>query len=198
MTPTNEQRELTYQPLDELIEHPRNPKTHDTATVTHSFARFGTLDPIVLDGRTGYILSGHGRAKALTQMRENGHEPPEGIHTDEQGSWLVPVMSGWSSRTDYDAHAAMIALNRTTELGGWDNSSLVQLLEDLSQIDDGLTGVGYSDDDITKLREQLDTLGVPDFQPDEDGQASLDSLEPRHCPQCGYDVANDPDRLASS
>ena len=41
-------------------------------------------------------------------------------------------MTGWSSRSDTEAGAALIALNRTTELGGWVDEELIRLLTDLA------------------------------------------------------------------
>ena len=41
-------------------------------------------------------------------------------------------MTGWSSRADTEAGAALIALNRTTELGGWVDEELIRLLTDLA------------------------------------------------------------------
>ena len=41
-------------------------------------------------------------------------------------------MTGWSSRSDTEAGAALIALNRTTELGGWADEELIRLLTDLA------------------------------------------------------------------
>ena len=41
-------------------------------------------------------------------------------------------MTGWSSRSDTEAGAALIALNRATELGGWVDEELIRLLTDLA------------------------------------------------------------------
>lgn len=151
-------RKIEYIPLNELQADPRNPKAHDLETIDKSIGRFGVLDPIVRDGRTGYIISGHGRRKALEAMEERGETPPEGVQLSDSGKWLVPVATGWASRTDSEASAALIALNRTTELGGWVDDALLDLLEDLEDSEGGLVGVGFDEDSITKLAESLDTL----------------------------------------
>lgn len=151
-------RKIEYKPLSELQADPRNPKAHDTEVIDQSIGRFGVLDLIVQDQRTGYIVSGHGRHKVLTAMQERGESAPEGVKTDSNGNWLVPVVTGWASRTDQEAGAALIALNRTTELGGWADEELLDLLEELSDFDDGLIGVGYSDSDIEVLQESLNGL----------------------------------------
>lgn len=152
-------RQIDYLPLSTLAADPRNPKAHDEAVIDASIGRFGMLDLIVRDDRTGYIVSGHGRRKALRAMEERGESAPEGVKVDaDSGAWLVPVVVGWSSRTDSEAAAALIALNRTTELGGWVDDSLLELLDDLSAEDDGLVGVGYGDEEIDALRALLDEV----------------------------------------
>lgn len=152
-------RQVEYLPLGSLQADPRNPKAHHLETIDESIGRFGMLDLIVRDGRTGYIISGHGRRKALAGMAERGEMPPEGVKIDpDSGEWLVPVVAGWSSRTDSEAAAALIALNRTTELGGWVDDELLGLLDQLADEDGGLEGVGYDEADIEALRHSLAEL----------------------------------------
>lgn len=165
-------RQVTYLPLDDLSPDPRNPKAHDMETIDASIGRFGVLDLIVRDERTGYIVSGHGRAKAFAAMRARGESAPEGVRTDADGTWLVPVVTGWASRTDSEAAAALIAMNRTTELGGWVDEELLALLDDLAQDEGGLEGVGFAVSDIDALRERLTDLEGPQDTSDRvDGSA---------------------------
>jgi hypothetical protein len=152
-------RRIEYMPLDEVKNHPANPKAHDVDTITDSVARFGYIDAVAIDERTGYLISGHGRMKTLRAARDAGQEPPEGVRVTDDGTWLVPVQRGWVSRSDADAKAALIALNRTTELGGWVDDALLGLLEDLSDGGTdvtGLAGVGYGLDDLQELRDLVD------------------------------------------
>lgn len=182
----SDQRTITLMRLDELQPDPRNPKAHDVGTIEQSVSRFGYVEPVIIDGRTGYIISGHGRTKTLRAMRDSGEQPPEGVIVDDD-AWLVPVVAGWSSRSDSEAAAALVALNRTTELGGWVDDALLDLLDDL----DELNGVGYTDDDIEQLRTRLADV---EFNPTDDDDR-LDVLDPKPCPACGYDIANDPEQL---
>lgn len=149
-------RRTEYIPLDHLMADPSNPKAHDLAVIDASVGRFGVIDQIVRDDRTGYIISGHGRHETLRRMRDRGDNPPEGIRVDAGGHWLAPVIVGWASRTDSEARAALIALNRTTELGGWVDDALLDMLDGLiEEGDHGLEGVGFDDDSIDALRERL-------------------------------------------
>lgn len=162
-------RRVEYKPLSELEADPRNPKAHDQDTIDASIGRFGMLDLIVQDQRTGYIVSGHGRRKALVGMEARGESAPEGIKIDpDTGAWLVPVVTGWASRTDAEAGAALIALNRTTELGGWVDDALLELLDELSAEEGGLVGVGFTEEDREALEHLTYSL--------EDGPRDLDDL----------------------
>lgn len=147
-------RRTEYLPLDHLQADPANPKSHSVETIDASIGRFGVIDQIVRDDRTGYIISGHGRHETLRRMRDRGENPPEGVRVDAGGHWLVPVVVGWSSRTDAEARAALIALNRSTELGGWVDDSLLDLLDGL----DDYTGIGFSETDTDDLRARLEEL----------------------------------------
>lgn len=188
-SPATGERTVEYRPLSSLEGDPRNPKAHDVGTITASVDRFGYLEPIVIDGRTGLIVSGHGRAATLRAMRDRGEAPPEGVREEPPGVWMVPVVTGWSSRSDTEAAAALIALNRTTELGGWVDESLLGLLDGLADVEDGLVGVGYTGSDIDHLRALLG--GIEDGPPDDDA----DGPAHRHpadggidveCPSCGH------------
>lgn len=160
-------RRTEYIPLDHLRADPANPKAHDTGAIDASIGRFGIIDQIVRDDRTGYIISGHGRDETLRQMRDRGDNPPDGVRLDASGNWLIPVIVGWSSRTDAEARAALIALNQTTILGGWVDDALLDLLDNL----DDFTGVGFSETDTDDLRARLEELseepvsGVSDKSP---------------------------------
>lgn len=161
-------RTTEYLDLDSLKPDPRNPKSHDLETIDSSVGRFGYIEPIVRDDRTGYIVSGHGRTKTLLAMKDRGESPPEGIDVTEDGAWLVPVTTGWKSRTDAEAAAALIALNRTTELGGWVDDALLDLLDDLEGEEGGLIGVGYQRDEIAALRERVAVLNDAQREEEED------------------------------
>lgn len=164
-------RSLDLIPLDDLEGNPANPKAHDTGTIDASISRLGYVEPVVVDERTGFLVSGHGRVATLRGMAERGEEPPEGIERDEEGHWLVPAVTGWASRSDTEASAALIALNRTTELGGWVDEELLGLLDGLSEAEDGLYGVGFGEAEMDELRRVLDSWEVAFTFDNEDTEA---------------------------
>jgi hypothetical protein len=139
---------IKYVPLDDIIPAERNPKGHDVDGIRGSMSHFGYMEPVLRDERTGRLVGGHGRVETLAAMRDAGESPPEGVQL-RNGRWLVPVTSGWSSRSDADAAAALVALNRYVERGGWEHDGLVELL---SELDEELRAIaGYSDGQYAAL-----------------------------------------------
>lgn len=164
-------RHIEWRQLDSLTGDPRNPKGHSLETIDDSMDRFGVVDIITEDGRTGFIISGHGRAQVLRDRRAAGEQPPEGVTTDEWGNWVVPVVVGWSSSNDAEAAAALISMNRTTELGGWVDQPLLDLLDEIAATPDQFDGVGFSETDLDDLRAQLEEQPAPDPDTDDDDGA---------------------------
>lgn len=157
-------RRVELLPLAELAgrTNPQNPKAHALGTIDASVSRFGYVEPVVLDERTGRIVSGHGRTQTLADMHARGETPPEGIERDKTGGWLVPVVRGWASATDAEANAALISLNRSTEMGGWDDTALLELLHTLEDVEDGFAGVGFDMIDLDNLQVRLDSMAEVD------------------------------------
>jgi ParB-like chromosome segregation protein Spo0J len=58
-------------------------------------ARYGVVEPPVLDERTGRLVAGHGRLEAFAEARAVGLDAPEGVRVNAKGEWLVPVIRGW-------------------------------------------------------------------------------------------------------
>jgi len=170
-------KRLEWMPLGQLQAAKRNPKQHSSEIGT-SIGRFGYVEPIVLDERTGRIVAGHGRREALLAMRVRGEAPPGGIRAEGE-EWLVPVLRGWASRSDTEAEAYLLASNKLTEAGGWDNELLAELLRDLGE-QDALDGVGFTAEELEALLDQVDGLGAgsegltdPDDVPEEPKEAEV-------------------------
>lgn len=160
-------RRLEWLPLAAIKPAGRNPKRHDVTTLGTSVARFGYVEPMVMDERTGRLVAGHGRREALMKMRAADEQPPEGVRVDaESGEWCAPVLRGWSSRSDTEAEAYLLASNRLVETGGWDDSQLAELLKGLAD-QDALDGVGFGEDDIARLLESAAGPYVPTPEDDE-------------------------------
>lgn len=151
-------RQIQWVPLDDLTPDPDNPKAHAEDTIAASVNRHGMIDLITRDDRTGYIISGHGRTKTLRTRRDEGQPAPDGVRVHTDGTWLVPVITGWSSTDDLDARAALIGLNQTTILGGWVDDTLLTLLDELRDAE--APAVGFTDGDLEILRRKIEAEGV--------------------------------------
>ena len=135
--------------LSEIRGADKNPKTHDVALINQSMSRFGGAELPLLDERTGKLVAGHGRLKALREMHEKGEPAPKDV-TVVDGEWLVPVQRGWASKDDAAAEAYLIASNNLTTKGGWDTLELSDMLRELEKSEE-LTGVGFDSKDIDAL-----------------------------------------------
>lgn len=144
---------IEYVPIDQIVGAEKNPKQHQTELVEKSITRFGYVAPAIRDERTGRLVVGHGRTKALLNLRDTGQTPPSGIHQDEHGTWLIPVVHGWSSHSDEEASAYLIADNHHTELGGWNLDELSQLLDDIGD-QDLINLTGWDLDELGRLLTQ--------------------------------------------
>jgi hypothetical protein len=155
-------RVIDYVPLDDVRPADRNPKAHDHAVMRTSFDRFGFVEPIMRDDRTGRLVAGHGRLDELRAARARDPlTPPDGVTLTDDGVWLVPVIGGWSSVDDAQAQAYVIAANRLAEIGGWDDALLADALTSLADLgEDELAGIGYSyDDAMAMLSKQMGDEG---------------------------------------
>lgn len=141
-------RTLSYERVADILPAVVNAKRHDEGAVDRSLSRFGYVEPVIIDERTGRLVAGHGRLDALRRAEELGGDPPLGIVDD--GGWRVPVVRGWSSNSDDEAHALGVALNQTTISAGWDWPGLADLLQDLDDTS-LLSAIGFKDDDLRNL-----------------------------------------------
>ncbi|AQZ62760.1 unnamed protein product [[Actinomadura] parvosata subsp. kistnae] len=145
-------RRIEHMRLHDIPRAVRNPKEHDLPAIRTSIEEFGCVIAGELDERTGRLVVGHGRLQVLEEMSAEQESPPEGVLVDDDGTWLVPIVRGWSSRSDADAEAYLIANNRTPERGGWEKRMLAEVLADVRDADpDLLAATGYTPDDLTRL-----------------------------------------------
>ena len=164
----NQSLRIEYIPLSTLRSHPKNPKEHHIGKIKESFRRFGFTSPIIMNEENGMLLAGHGRVKSLVDKKNEGDVPPEHIRVDDAtGDWLVPVVRGIRHNAE-DHEAYLIADNKLTELGGWDDDVLADLLKGLAE-GDGLSGTGFSDLEAEallgeKIERAVDALEAPESE----------------------------------
>lgn len=119
--------------LDSLRPHPNNPRNGDTEAIQESLRVNGQFKPIVV-ADDGTILAGNHTYAAAAELG-----------WDTISVVRLPVQ--------YDSEAAtriMLADNRTSDLGRYDDAQLAELLQ-LLDAETGLDGTGYDSDDLSDL-----------------------------------------------
>lgn len=120
-------------PIDEVHQHPRNPRRGDAREIAQSLKRFGQVRAILADDE-GTILAGN--------------------HT-----WLAAKQLGWSHvavvrnrfSSPQEAAAYLVADNRLGDKGEYDRAELTTFLAEL-EATDTWQGTGYVPDDLAHLR----------------------------------------------
>ena len=139
MTQLTENLTLERAPLAELRPHPDNPRNGDTAAIMAPLEAHGQYAPLVV-AREGTVLVGNHRYAAAAEL---GWAELDVIRLDCEPD-------------DPEAIKIMLADNRTSDLGRYDDGLLVQLLQAVSTVDDTLVGTGYSPDDLSDLMALMD------------------------------------------
>ena len=150
-----------------LVPYARNSRTHSAEQVGQiaaSIKEWGWTVPVLVD-EDGGIIAGHGRVLAAQKL----------------GLADVPCMvaTGW---TEAQRRAYVIADNKLTLNGGWNDELLRVELKDLDAMGFDLTATGFGIGELSAMFDE------PNFAPGtEDDQGKLDQLDPKmvQCPHCG-------------
>lgn len=128
--------EVVMVPLDQLQRHPRNPRRGDLDAIISSIRTNGFFGAVIAQKSTNHILVGNHRFEAARRL----------------GYTEVPVIY-----VDVDHERALhilLADNRTSDLGDYDNEELLSLLQEI-QLGEGLEGTGYSMKDMNALIKDI-------------------------------------------
>jgi len=140
---------IEWLPIDSIQVRKENPKRHDLRQIEESIRRFGFVQPLIVDKTTGTLIAGHGRLQVIKKMMKEGKICP-GLVGDNGVPWKVPVVRV-ALKSEREAKAYLIADNRLTEKGGWDEASLGAMVRDLAKEKDGLRGIGLSKLEASRL-----------------------------------------------
>lgn len=124
--------------LNRAVYNPRvdlQPGDEEYESIRYSLERYGLVQPIVWNERTGNVVSGHQR---LTVLQNQGVEEIE-----------VSVVS----LDDTAEKQLNIALNKTE--GSWDNDKLTALLVDLG---DDAINTGFTQEEIEVLQNEISSF----------------------------------------
>ena len=139
--------------VSKIQPHPANPRRGDLTAIKASIKVNGFYGACVVQRSSGYILAGNHRYRAACEL----------------GLTEVPVL--WVDVDDTRARAILAADNRTSDLGGYDDAALAELLESL-RLEDALVGTGYDEADLDALLEALgDGAEVPQLDELEEDEA---------------------------
>lgn len=152
----------------ELVPYARNPRLHSPEQVERiaaSIREFGWTMPVLRD-EYGGLIAGHGRVLAAESL----------------GITHVPAITarGWS---EAQRRAYVIADNKLTLNGNWDNDLLRVELGELSEIGFDLNLTGFLDSELKTL------LGGDSDEPEAPeafGEYGETIPTEHQCPKCGY------------
>lgn len=159
-----EQATIETVPINQLTNHPANPRQGDIGAIAVSIQENGWYGTIVAQKSTGHVLAGNHRLQAAQQL----------------GIEELPVY--WVDVDDIEARKILLADNRTNDLATYNDEALADLLTSLAKTND-LAGTTYDGEDLDNLLSDLAELTPP-----EGFQSFDDELETEHaCPKCGYE-----------
>jgi site-specific DNA-methyltransferase (adenine-specific) len=144
-------------PIDSVELHPRNPRRGDVAAVTESLRRFGQKKTVVVQASTRYVVAGNHLVQAA-----------RALHWTE-------IAANVQDMDDAEATAFMLADNRTSDLGGYDDALLAAIIAEQAAADN-LAATGYDDDAVAALLRAAgieESRGDPDAAPDRPAAAEL-------------------------
>lgn len=127
--------------IDQIKPRAGNPRRGDVEAIAESLERNGQYRPVVVNRRTAEVLAGNHTYAAAKRLGWK-HIAVTFVDVDED-----------------QAARIILADNRTADLGGYDDTLLLDLLKSL---DGDLVGTGYTQDDADALAA-LGSAGVADL-----------------------------------
>ena len=125
--------------IDSIQAHPKNVRQGDIGAISESLKAHGQYRPIVVDERTGQILAGNHTWKAAKAL-----------------GWSQIQASIIETKDEDEALRILLADNRSSDLASYDDADLANLLKELANTDEGLTGTAFDGDDLDDLLYKLE------------------------------------------
>jgi hypothetical protein len=145
--------------------NPRKISDQALDSLVQSIERFGFVDPVIVNDRTGILVGGHQRIKAAKKL----------------GLKDVPVVA--VNLDQAEEKALNVALNKIS--GEWDLDLLRGVLEDVQAAGLDLSLTGFSDDEWAAMGGDLINAFEPESQAKE---INVDDFElEKKCPRCGFE-----------
>ena len=148
--------EISHESPASLQIHPDNPRTGDVGAIVESIKNNGWHGVVVCQKSTRRILVGNHRVKAALLLKLD----------------TIPVQ--WADVDDQRARAILLADNRVSDLGTYDDEILARLVYETA-VDGLLDSTGYDMEDMDRLVRQA-------MEP---SPMDLDEKK-TECPMCGH------------
>lgn len=149
-----------YEPADPttLAQFHANARRGNVDVIADSLRTNGQFKPIVVNkgthtGRPNEVLAGNHTLRAVLQLRNTEPDDPRWQTID---TYVIDV-------DDEAATRIVLADNRTSDLGGYDDSLLLYLLE---SVDHDLDGTGYDEEDLDHLILKVEEANDQDEEED--------------------------------
>ncbi len=130
-------QEYEFVAVDRLKPHPRNARSGDRGAIYESIQANGFFGACVVQRSTGHILVGNHRYLASLDANLPS----------------VPVI--WVDCDNDRALRILLADNKTSDDANYNDNQLAELLADLAKTDKGLSGTGWSGDELDQLISDL-------------------------------------------
>lgn len=131
-------------PIDRLSPHPDNPRQGNVELITESLDENGFYGAVVAQRSSGHVLAGNHRLLAARERHAS----------------YLPVL--WVDVDDERAKRILLVDNRSNDLAGYDEGTLVEILQSLEGTDLGLAGTGYTDADLAALLTEEESTANTD------------------------------------
>lgn len=161
--------------LDELKEHPKNPRRGDVQLIQKSIEANDFYGAVYAQKSTGMILAGNHRWKAAKLT---------GLKT-------IPTI--FLDVDDATAMKILLADNKTSDSAVYDNAVLLDVLQTANMDVGGLAGTGYDVSDLARLLAAsvpapIPVPVTPSIPPPPKVPAHEEKTKMVHtCPQCSYE-----------
>lgn len=120
-------------PVEDLHHYPGNPRTGDVDAIADSLRTNGVYRPLYVQRSTAHVLAGNHTLDAIVAL----------------GGTHAPVV--WLDVDDDQARRIVLVDNRAAELGGYDETLLLEALRAAQAADELLAGTGYGPDVLAEM-----------------------------------------------
>ncbi|MGA5340425.1 hypothetical protein ACPCK3_14880 [Streptomyces griseoincarnatus] len=170
-------KRLETRPLGDLTGYPGNPRRGDVGMILESLTANGQYRPLVVreleDGalvvlagnHTLQALAAHGPGPCGRMTRTGEEEHPCALCHGKE--WEPAAQVTVYQCDDATARRIVLADNRTSDAGDYEDAALAELLESM---DGDLAGTGYTDNDLEDLLQYLEEEAEDEPYEEEDGQ----------------------------